>query len=90
MKWLTRSADHGNVTAAATLGAFYWAGRGVAQHYVDAYMWSAIATAEGDEASSYRLAILQSRLSPAELTEAKERAAGWLRTHTSQISAKRK
>jgi len=87
VKWLTRSADHGNVTAAAVLGAFDWAGRGVTQghglteEYVDAYMWSAIAEAQGDEASSYRAAILQSRMSAVELAEAKRRAETWLRTH---------
>ena len=89
VKWLTRSADQGNVTAAAALGAFYWAGRGVTPGYVDAYMWSAIAQAQGDEASSYRVTILQSRMSPAELAEARRRAATWLRTHRKQIAFKR-
>jgi hypothetical protein len=81
VKWLMRSADHGNVTAAAVLGAFDWAGRGATQGYIDAYMWSAIAQAEGDEASSYRVTILESRMSPDELAEAKRRASTWLRTH---------
>jgi len=81
VKWLTRSAEHGNVTAAAVLGAFDWAGRGGNQGYIDAYTWSAIAQAEGDEASGYRVAILESRMSPAQLAEAKRRAADWLRAH---------
>ena len=81
VKWLTRSADHGNVTAAAVLGAFDWAGRGGTQGYIDAYTWSAIAEAQGDEASSYRVAILQSRMSAVELAEARRRAETWLRTH---------
>jgi hypothetical protein len=89
-KWLMRSADHGNVTAAAVLGAFDWAGRGGTQGgYVDAYMWSAIAQAQGDQASSYRVSILQSRMSPAESAEAKRRAAAWLRAHH-QGSVRRK
>lgn len=81
VKWLTKSADHGSVTAAAVLGAFDWAGRGATPGYIDAYMWSAIAQAEGDEASSYRVAILESRMSPAELAEGRRRAVAWLRTH---------
>ena len=81
VKWLTRSAEHGNVIAAAVLGAFDWAGRGGTHGYVDAYMWSAIAQAEGDEASSYRVSILESRMSPVELAEAKRRATDWLRAH---------
>lgn len=89
VKWLTRSADQGNVTAAAALGAFYWAGRGVTQDYVDAYVWSSVAELEGDEASSYRITILQSRMSPAELVEAKRRATTWFRLHRKQISLRR-
>jgi TPR repeat protein len=81
VNWLTRSANGGNATAAAALGALYWDGRGVTQGYVNAYTWSAIAAAEGDEVSSYRLTILQSRMSPGEVNEAKHRAAVWLRTH---------
>jgi GAF domain/PilZ domain len=81
VKWLTISAENGNVLASATLGAFYWAGRGVPQDYVKAYMWSAIAKAEGDQASAYRVAILESRLSPTELAEAELLAAAWLRIH---------
>jgi len=89
VKWLTRSADQGNVTATAALGAFYWAGRGVTQDYVDAYVWSSIAEAEGDEASSYRVKILQTRMPPTELDEARRRAAAWLHTHGKQIGVKR-
>jgi GAF domain len=89
VKWLMRSADHGNVTAAAVLGAFDWAGRGGTQGYIDAYMWSAIAQAQGDEASSYRVAILQSRMSPAELAVARQRTTAWLRTHSKHNVLKR-
>jgi TPR repeat protein len=89
VKWLTRSADRGNVTAAASLGAFYWAGRGVTSGYVDAYAWSAIAEAQGDEASRYRTTILRSRMSPVELAEGRRRAAAWLRTHSKQIALRR-
>jgi GAF domain/PilZ domain/Sel1 repeat len=81
VKWLTISAENGNVLAAATLGAFYWAGRGVPQDFVKAYMWSAIAKAEGDQASAYRVTILETRLSPTELAEAELLAAAWLRIH---------
>ena len=44
-------------------------------------MWSAIAKAEGDQASACRVTILESRLSPTELTEAEFLAAAWLRIH---------
>lgn len=84
IKWFTTSAENGNAMAAATLGAFYWAGRGVAQEYVTAYMWSAIAKEEGDEASAYRLPILRSRLSTTQLTQAELLAAAWLRPHHKQ------
>jgi hypothetical protein len=51
-------------------------------------MWSAIAEAKGDEASSYRATILQSRMSPGELAEAKRRAAAWLHAHSKQLAVK--
>jgi hypothetical protein len=89
VKWLTRSAEQGNVTAATSLGAFYWAGRGVTEDYVDAYMWSAIAETEGDEASSYRITILQSRMSLVELAEARRRTTSWLRAHSKHNALKR-
>ena len=88
VNWLTRSANGGNATAAATLGAFYWDGRGVTQGYVNAYVWSAIAAAEDDEVSSYRVTILKSRMSPGELDEAKRRAQAWLRMHGKGMTVK--
>ena len=88
VNWLTRSANGGNATAASALGALYWDGRGVTQGYVNAYMWSAIAAAEDNEVSSYRVTILESRMSPGELDEAKRRAQAWLRMHGKRITVK--
>ena len=81
-QWFTRAANGGQVLAAATLGAYYWAGRGVDQDDVSAYMWSAIAREGGDEASKYRLAILRSRMTAAQLAQAEQRAAAWQRAHS--------
>lgn len=87
VKWFTRAANGGQVLAAATLGAYYWAGRGVAQDDVSAYVWSAIAKEGGDEASKYRLAILRSRMTAAQISEADQRAAAWRQSHLHQRSA---
>jgi hypothetical protein len=88
VNWLTKSANGGNATAAAALGALYWDGRGVTQSYVNAYTWSTIAAAEEDDVSSYRATILRSRMSQVELDEAERRATAWLRTHRKQIGVK--
>ncbi len=81
VKWFAKAAGQGHVLSAATLGAFYWAGRGVPQDYLAAYMWSAIAAGAGDEASKYRVTILRSRMSSADLAEAQRRVAAWLAYH---------
>lgn len=81
VKWFELAANGGQVLAAATLGAYYWAGRGVPQDDVSAYMWSAIAKEGGDEASKYRLAILRSRMSSAQISQAEQRATAWRQTH---------
>ena len=55
------------MSAQATLGAYYWAGRGVPQDLGKAYYWAILAEAGGDEGSKYRVALLASRLSRAQI-----------------------
>jgi GAF domain/Sel1 repeat len=79
--WFTRAAEQGHVLAQATLGAYYWAGRGVASDLSKAYFWSVLAKAGGDQASEYRIAILNSRLSPSQISVVRQEASDWLNRH---------
>ena len=62
------------LTAQATLGAYYWAGRGVPQDLSKAYFWSAIALAQGDENSKSRLEGLASQMTRAQVSAARQQA----------------
>jgi TPR repeat protein len=69
------------VVAQATLGAYYWAGRGVPEDLTRAYFWSVLARAGGDEASKYRIVTLASRMTKIQLAQAEQEANQWLSEH---------
>lgn len=81
VRWFTRAAEQGHVVAQATLGAYYWAGRGVGQDLSQACFWSILARAGGDEASKYRVAVLTSRMTRAQVVAAQQQADEWLGRH---------
>ena len=72
------AAEQGHILAQATLGAYYWAGRGVPQDLTKAYYWSVLAQAGGDQASKYRVAVLASRMSRSQVLAAQQQANDWL------------
>ncbi len=82
MQWFLRAAEQGHVTAQATLGAYYWAGRGVPQDLSQAYFWSAIALAQGDENSKSRLEGLTSQMTRAQVSAARQQAEVWIHQHS--------
>ncbi len=79
--WFSKAAEQGNVAAQATMGAYYWAGRGVPQDLSKAYYWAVLAEAGGDEGSKYRVALLASRLSRAQILAEQKRAEDWITSH---------
>lgn len=80
IRWFTRAAEQGHVVSQATLGAYYWAGRGVPPDIEKAYYWSILAQNAGDQASKYRVAVLKSRLTPAQVDAVENRANDWMRS----------
>jgi GAF domain-containing protein len=84
VRWFTMAADQGHILAQATLGAYYWAGRGVPQDLTKAYYWSVLAQAGGDQASKYRVAVLASRMSRAQVLAAQQQANDWLSNFASR------
>jgi hypothetical protein len=82
MQWFLRAAEQGHVDAQSHLGAYYWAGRGVPTPDLSkAYLWSAIALAEGDENSKARLEGLASQMTRAQVSDARQQAEAWIHSH---------
>jgi len=85
VRWFSKAAEQGHVLAQATLGAYYWAGRGVPIDLSKAYFWSILAQNGGDQASEYRVKILNSRLPAAQILGIKQEANDWLTRHGQPI-----
>jgi putative methionine-R-sulfoxide reductase with GAF domain len=83
VRWFSMAAQQGHVVSQATLGAYYWAGRGVPQDLGKAYFWSVLAQAGGDEASKYRVSVLASRMTHAQIAAAQQQANDWIKEHQS-------
>ena len=81
VRWFSMAAEQGHVVSQATLGAYYWAGRGVPQDQIKAYFWSVLAQAGGDEASKYRVSVLASRMTHAQVAAAQQQANNWIKEH---------
>lgn len=81
--WYLRAAQDGSVSAQSMLAECYRTSRGVPRDYIAAYMWSAIAAAEGDDDSKYRISLMRPRMTTQGIEEAQRRAAEFLQRHPS-------
>lgn len=81
VRWFSKAAEQGHVIAQGTLGAYYGIGRGVPRDLNKAYFWSILAQTGGDEASRYRIPLLVSQMSHAQVVAAQQQANDWLRQH---------
>lgn len=77
--WFIRAAEQGNVAAQSALGAYYSVGRGVPHDVNKAYFWSILASVSGDETSKYRLPILTSRMTRAQIFAVQQEADNWMK-----------
>ena len=80
-RWFSLAAEQGHILAQGQLGGYYWAGRGVSPNLDKAYFWSVLAQAGGDAASKYRVALLASRMTRAQIVAAQQQANDWLKQH---------
>lgn len=86
LKWWNEAARLGHVDAQFALGEIYAGGYGVARDYVRSYMWFDITAAQtatpwlAPIARSNRDALVD-RMSPAEISKAREMAAEWIARH---------
>ena len=85
-RWIGMAAEQNHPVAQAFLGEFYREGRGVPRNFSKAYMWLALARANGDQASRFTINALASHMSPSERLLAEQQANEWLRNY--QLKAK--
>jgi TPR repeat protein len=72
---------HGNLAAQAKLGSLYWSGRGVAKDVNQAYFWTVLARARGDEQSRDLATILASGMTRSQSAAIEQQADVWLQQH---------
>ena len=79
--WYRRAAAQGHGKAQNNLGLFYAAGKGVAQDLVEAWVWYELASrhlpGKGHKVAAANRDRVEEAMSPADLAEAKRRAATW-------------
>ncbi len=75
LRWLRRSAHGGHAAAQSNLGAAYTQGRMLPQNHSLAYVWLSAGANGGSREAATNLAVLQRRMTPAEISQAKELAS---------------
>jgi putative methionine-R-sulfoxide reductase with GAF domain len=80
-RWFSRAANHGNLAAQAKLGFLYWGGRGVSKDLNQAYFWTVLARARGDEENKDLAAVLASGMTRSRAAAIEQQADFWLQQH---------
>jgi hypothetical protein len=80
-RWFARAADHGSLAAQAKLGFLYWGGRAVSKDINQAYFWTVLARARGDEESKDLAALLASSMTRAQAAAIEQQADLWRQQH---------
>ena len=76
IRWYRKAAKQGHSTAQAMLGWMYSNGRGVMHDDVMAYVWSNVASANGDEDASGNIKIYAKKLDKSDLRKAQKLSRG--------------
>jgi hypothetical protein len=80
-RWFSKAAEHGNLAAQAKLGSLYWGGRGVAKDLNQAYFWTILARARGDEQNKDLAAVLAQGMTRSQAAAIEQQADIWLQQH---------
>ena len=81
MKWYRLSAEGSNKDAQNNLGAMYSKGEGVEQSFVNALKWFVISAKNGSEAGRKNIDIVEKRMTPKQITQARRLARKWAKKH---------
>jgi len=76
-KWLRKAAEQGYAKAQNGLAQMYFRGLGVSKDYVLAHMWAYLATKRGERDADKGISILEKKMTPAQIENAKEMAKNW-------------
>ena len=77
LKPLTECVKQGNAFAQYNLGLMYAHGLGVPKDDVKAYKWWNLAAAEGDAGAKKNQAIVERKMTPAQIAEAQKLSSEW-------------
>jgi putative methionine-R-sulfoxide reductase with GAF domain len=80
-RWFSRAANHGSLSAQAKLGFLYWGGRGVSKNVNQAYFWTALARARGDQETKDLASVLASGMTRSQAAAIEQQADLWLQQH---------
>jgi hypothetical protein len=80
-RWFSKAAEHGNLAAQAKLGSLYWGGRGVPKDLNQAYFWTVLARARGDEQNKDLAAVLAQGMTRSQAAAIEQQADIWLQQH---------
>jgi TPR repeat protein len=81
LKWYRLSAEQSHRDAQNNLGAMYSKGEGVEQAFVEALKWFVISAGNGSEGGRKNMDIVEKRMSPRQITQAKKLAREWIKQH---------
>lgn len=76
--WFQQAAERGVLDSQFNLGVLYQEGSGVTKSQVDAYVWYAIAGAQGDPMAIQRAEVLAREMSEAQVEQAKSRVKAYV------------
>lgn len=79
--WFSRAAEDGNLAAQSKLGFLYWSGRGTPKDVNQAYFWTVLARARGDQGNKDLAAVLASGMSRGQTIVIEQQADLWLQRH---------
>lgn len=79
VKWFRKAADQGDApNAQYSLGLCYFNGFGTTKDYVEAYKWLNLAAAQGVESAKRCLEIVESRMTPDEISKAQRLSSAFV------------
>ena len=81
IKWMQASANQSYVEAQSNLGNLYYQGLGVMQDYAMAYLWWTLAEQNGANDVEHNITDLVSKMSAAQIREAKQLVVQWQKKH---------
>jgi TPR repeat protein len=75
--WYRQAAERGEARAQYNLGSMYAKGQGAPRDYVRAHMWLNLAAASGGTKAVKSKEMLEKRMTPSQIEEAKRLAKQW-------------